>query len=83
MVGLSAVKLAILPVPLAARPIDGKLLVQLYTMVPPIVGLVKLTAAVAELLHTTWLATGLITGVGLMVIVNVIGVPQQVNPAFV
>ena len=53
---LVAVKLAILPKPLAARPIDGVLLIQLNITGLPIVGLVKLTGAVPELLHTTWLA---------------------------
>jgi hypothetical protein len=46
------VKDAISPVPLAANPIDGVLLVQLYTIEPPVVGLLKLTADVTPLLHT-------------------------------
>ena len=50
-VALRAIKLAILPVPLAARPMDGWLLVQLNTKVPPVVGLVKTTGAVAVLAH--------------------------------
>lgn len=74
---LIAVKLAILPVPLGARPITAPVCVQLYTIVPPVVGLVKFTAVVAVLLHTTWLAIGSTTGVGFTVIVNVIGVPGQ------
>lgn len=51
---LMAVKLAILPVPLAARPMLILLLVQLYT-VPGTVP-VNTTVAVAAPLHTTWLA---------------------------
>lgn len=51
---LVAVKDAILPVPLAANPIEGVLFVQL-NVVPGTVP-VKLTAAVAALLHTVWLA---------------------------
>lgn len=50
-VALVAVKLAILPVPAAARPILVLLFVQLYTV--PATAPVKLTAAVAVLLHTT------------------------------
>lgn len=42
----------ILPLPLAASPIAGLLLVQLYTMVPPVVGLLKFTAVVLPPLHT-------------------------------
>jgi hypothetical protein len=41
------------------------------------VGLEKFTAAVAVLLHTTWLATGFTTGVGFTVIVKVIVGPGQ------
>ena len=72
-------KLGIGPVPLAASPIDGALLVhwKLSAPVGPVVGLVKLIAAVGLPLHNTWPATGFTTGVGLTVIVNVIGVPTQ------
>lgn len=55
-VALRAIKLGILPVPLAARPIEGALLVQLNTNVPPVVGLVKFTGAVAVFAHNDWLA---------------------------
>ena len=78
---LIAVKLAMLPDPDAANPIDGVLFVQLNVV--PAVRLVKFTAAVAVLLHTTWFAGGFTTGVGLTVIVNVIGVPVQVVPPLV
>ena len=64
-VALVAVKLAILPAPLAARPIDGVLLVQLYTV--PGTDPVKLIAAVAVLLQTTWLAGWLTSGTGVIV----------------
>lgn len=76
---LVAMKLGILPVPLAASPIDGALLVhwKLSAPVGPVVGLVKLITAVGDPLHNTWPATGLTTGAGLTVIVNVIGVPTQ------
>ena len=56
---------AILPVPLAARPIEVLLFVQLYTV--PGTKPVKLTAAVGKPLHTTWLATGFTVGVGFTV----------------
>ena len=50
----TAVKDAILPVPLAAKPMEGVLLVQLNVV--PGTEPVKVTAAVAVLLHTVWLA---------------------------
>jgi hypothetical protein len=81
LVVLVAVKLAILPVPLAARPMVVLLLVQLYTV--PATEPVKFTAAVAVLLHTTWLPTALTVGTGFTVIVNVVGVPVHVPPALV
>ena len=74
-VRLVATKGAILPVPLAANPIAGLLLVQLYT-VPGAIP-VKLTAAVKLPLQTVWLATALTVGVGLTVMVKVFGVPVQ------
>ena len=80
---LVAVKLAILPVPEAARPILGVLFVQLYTVPATEFVVLNTTAFVAEPLHTTWLDTGLMIGVGLTVIVKVIGVPLQVTPALV
>ena len=74
-----AMKLGILPVPLAANPIDGALLVHVNVNAPvgPVVGLVKLIAAVGVPLQTIWLATGFTTGLGFTVMVNVIGVPVQ------
>ncbi len=42
-----AVKEAIFPVPLAARPIDVVLLVHEYVVVPPVLLVEKFTAAVA------------------------------------
>ena len=71
------------PVPVAGKPIDGKLLVQLNCLTPPVVGVVKLMLAVGDPLHTTWLATGLTTGVGLTVMVKLIDCPVQVTPPFV
>ena len=66
-------------IPLPASPIDGVVLDHTNESAPvgPVVGLVKLIAAVGEPLHTTWLATAFTTGVGLTMIVKVIGVPTQ------
>jgi hypothetical protein len=75
--GFVAIKLGILPTPSGARPMLAPVCTQLYTIVPPVVGLLKLTAAVAVLLHTTWLVIGFTNGVGLTVMVKVIGVPGQ------
>lgn len=75
----TAIKLGMLPVPVAANPMDGALLVhwKLNAPVGPVVGLVKLITAVGDPLHTNWPATGFTIGVGFTVIVNVIGVPTQ------
>ena len=81
---LIAVKLAILPVPLAARPMEVVLFVQLYTVPGGLVTApVKVTAVVGAPLHTTWLATAFTVGIGLTTTVAVIGVPVQVTPALV
>lgn len=77
VVAFVAVKLAIFPVPLAARPMDMVLFVQLY--VAPVVELVNVTAVVV-LLHNTLLATRSTVGVGFTVIVKVTGVPEQLIP---
>lgn len=68
---LVAVKLGILPVPAVPSPIDGLLFVQVKNT--PGCDVVKVTGAVGEPLHNTWLAGngGSITGVGLTVIVPV------------
>ena len=83
LVAFVALNDKISPLPDAANPIDGVLLVQLYTMIPPPDGEVKFILAVGELLHTTWFGTGLIIGGGLTVIVNVIGVPTQLTAPLV
>ncbi len=53
LVALVPVKDAILPEPLAAKPMLGVLFVQLYTMLPPVVGLLNVTAVVDVLLQIT------------------------------
>jgi hypothetical protein len=70
-----AVKDGIFPVPLAASPIEGSLFVQ--EKVVPATGLVKIIAVVVAPLQYTSLATGSTVVVGLIVIVNVIGVPAH------
>jgi len=66
---LKAVKAAILPIPLAARPMEGVLFIHLKTT--PLGVPVKLTAVVRLPLQTTWLAGWLTVGVGLTVMVKV------------
>lgn len=80
---LVAMKLGILPAPAPPNPIDGWLFV--HWKKTPGIGVTKLTAAVADPLHSIWLAgTGdVATGVGLTVIVNVKGVPTQLIPPLV
>jgi hypothetical protein len=72
---LVAVKLAILPEPLAANPIDGVLFVQL-NVVPATVP-VKFTGAVGVLLHTVWFGGWFTSGIGLTNTVAVIDGPGQ------
>ena len=69
----TAAKAAMLPLPLAASPIDASLLVQLYTV--PATAPVKFTAVVLAPLHTTWSAGSTTVGVGLTVIVKLSAVP--------
>lgn len=68
---LIAVKPVIFPVPLAARPIDVLLFVQVKEV--PLTAPVKLMALVIAPLHTIWLAGCTTSGVGLTVIVNTTG----------
>ncbi len=74
----SAVNEAILPVPLAARPMEGFVLVHEY--IAPATLPLKVMAEVEPPLHTTWLPTAFTTGVGFTVMVNITGVPVQVVP---
>jgi hypothetical protein len=75
VVGLYAVKLGRLPIPLAPRPMNVLLFVQVN--VAPATLLPKVTAAVADPLHTVWLATALTVAVGFTVIVNEVDPPPQ------
>ena len=58
-----------LPVPLCANPMDGSLLVQLYTMAPPVVGELKF-ADTDWPLQTTRFVIALTVAVGLTVMVK-------------
>jgi hypothetical protein len=79
---LVAVKEAIFPVPLAPRLIEVLLLVHAYVVVPPVLLVVKFTAAVAPLLQTTWSAGLLTCADGLTDIANVWTGPVQFTPPF-
>ena len=68
---LVAVKAAMLPVPLAASPIEAVLFVQSYDVAVP----VKLMAAVLVPLQTVWFAGVFAAGVGFTVIVNDVVAP--------
>lgn len=81
LVALVAVKPKILPVPLAGMPMAGLLFVHDIIFIPPVVDTVKFTGGMAAPLQTTWSDTGVIVGVGLTVILNVVGVPVQVIDA--
>jgi hypothetical protein len=72
---LVAVNEAISPVPLAARPIDVALFVQLKVVL--LNAPLKATAVVEAPLHNAWLDTVFTVGVGFTVIVNVLGAPGQ------
>jgi len=72
---LVAVKVAILPLPEPAKPMDASLLVQAYVV--PATGFVKLTAVVVAPLHKVWSLTLSTEGVGFTVMVNVSTGPGQ------
>ncbi len=72
---LVAVKLAILPLPLAKSPTEVLLLVQLKTV--PVTVPLKFTAATVPLLQTAWSAGSATVGVGFTVIVKALEVPAQ------
>jgi hypothetical protein len=76
--GLVPMNEGILPVPLAPRPIDVLLFVQL-NIVPGTVPLNMIGTDGAPL-HTVWSGTGFTVGVGFTVMVNVVDAPVQVIP---
>jgi hypothetical protein len=71
------------PTPLAAKPIDVVLFVQLYTIVPPVAVLANVTAVVAVAVQSTLLATAVTVAVGFTVMVKVDAVPVQLTPPLV
>lgn len=76
---------SMLPLPVAGKPMDGALFVQLYTIVPPPLvpfGLPNFTESVNLPLHNIWLAIGFTVVIGFTVITNVIGNPVQPNGEF-
>lgn len=73
--GFCAANEGMSPVPLAAKPMAGVLLVQLNTV--PAGVPVKVTAVVLLSLHSNWLAMAFTVGVGLTVMVNVMAVPTH------
>jgi hypothetical protein len=73
---LVAAKEAMLPDPLAARPIEVVLLVQSKDVAVPL----KLMDAVLPPLHTTWLEGSVTVGVGLTVIVKDFVGPLHITP---
>jgi hypothetical protein len=75
LVVLIAVNTGIFPFPLAAKPMDGLLLVQLNPV--PLTAPVNDIAFVVDPLHKVWFAGCTTLGVGLTVIVNVCGAPGQ------
>ena len=66
---------AISPLPEAAKPIEGVLLV--HEKVVPAVALVKAIVLVVVLAHSTWSAIVLTDGIGLIVMVKVLSGPMQ------
>lgn len=75
LVKLIAVKDKISPVPLATRPMEGSLLVQLKLL--PLTAPVKLTVVVEAPLQTNWLAGSTTSGVGFTVMVKLCEAPGQ------
>ena len=74
---LMAVNEGMFPVPVAARPMDVVLLVHEYVVVPPVLFVVKFTAAVAEPLHLVWSAGSFSSAVGFTTTVLVTAGPGQ------
>lgn len=71
----TAVKAAMLPEPLAGRPIDGVSLVQVKLLAVP----ANVTAVVALPLQSSWLLIAATVAEGCTVIVNTFGAPGQLT----
>jgi hypothetical protein len=74
-------KAGILPIPVAAKPIDGLLFTQLYVV--PATPLVNTIGKVVALAQCIWFEIAFTFPVGFTVIVNVLDVPTQLTPALV
>jgi hypothetical protein len=72
---LVAVKEAMLPLPVAGRPMEAMSLAQLK--VAPLTAPVNVTAAVVAVLHNVWSGVVATFGVGFTVTVTICGVPAQ------
>lgn len=79
---LKAVNDGRLPFPLAASPMEGSLLDQVNVVVPPVLVVVKLTAADDAVLQTTTLLGWFTWADGLTVMVKLLVGPVQEVPPF-
>ena len=84
MIGLrfKAVNDGISPFPVDDRPIEVLSFVQLYVVLPSVLGVVNSIIEEISLLHNTTSWTSSISGEGLTVIVNVSALPSQIIPLF-
>ena len=74
---LTAVNEAMSLLPLAARPIDVRLFVHVYVVVPPVLVVPNVTSVVLAALQTTWLEGWFTCAVGLTVMVKAVVGPVQ------
>ena len=81
--GFSAVKGLMVPVPDVPRPMEVLSFVHAYVVVPPVEFVVKESAVVCALLHTTTLAGWFTWAEGFTVNVNDFTGPWHVTPPFV
>jgi hypothetical protein len=78
---LAVTKLGMLPIPVAAKPMDGLLFTQVYEV--PATPLVNTIGNVVALAQCIWLEIAFTLPVGFTVMVNVLDVPTQLTPALV
>ena len=82
MLLFTVAKLAISPLPVAAKPILGVSFSQAYVVVPEVLEVVKLISSESSPLHNTWLSTSSTWLEGFTVIVNVCESPSLLIPPF-
>ena len=75
----TAVNAGILPVSLAAKPIEIVLFVHAYATVPTVAEVAKVVIGNTVATHTTWLATAVTVAVGFTVMVKLNDVPVQLT----